>query len=171
MLLTEWMITIQFIFHYRKGELHITKNTERLRLEGTSAGHLVQPWCSSRATWNWLPRTMSRRLLNFSKDGDTTASPGNLCQCSVTLSVTKCFLMFRGNLPCFSLCPLPLVLSLGTTEQSLAPSSLHPPCRYWCTLMRSPWAFSSPGWTVPAPSASPHRRFIFSFILISEESY
>lgn len=30
------------------------------------------------------------------------------------------FLMFRGNLPCFSLCLLPLVLSVGSTEQSLA---------------------------------------------------
>ena len=41
---------------------------------------------------------------------------------------------------------------------SLAPSFLHPPFRYLCTLIRSPWAFSSPGWTVPALSASPHRR-------------
>ena len=31
--------------------------------------------------------------------------------------------MFRRNFLCFSLCPLPLVLSLGTTEKSLAPSS------------------------------------------------
>ena len=38
----------------------------------------------------------------------------------------------------FSLCPLPLVLSLGTTEKSLAPSSLHPPFRYSYTLTRSP---------------------------------
>jgi len=28
------------------------------------------------------------------------------------------------------LCPLPLVLSLGTTEKSLAPSSWPPPFRY-----------------------------------------
>jgi len=31
--------------------------------------------------------------------------------------------MFRWNFLCFSFCPLPLVLSLGTTEKSLAPSS------------------------------------------------
>jgi len=37
--------------------------------------------------------------------------------------VKKFFLMFRRNFLCFSLCPLPLVLSLGTTEKSLAPSS------------------------------------------------
>jgi len=36
----------------------------------------------------------------------------------------KMFLLtFRWNFLCFSLCPLPLVLSLGTTEKSLAPSS------------------------------------------------
>jgi len=35
----------------------------------------------------------------------------------------KFFLIFRRNFLCFSLCPLPLVLSLGTTEKSLAPSS------------------------------------------------
>jgi len=49
--------------------------------------------------------------------------PGSLFQCSVTLRGKKFFLMFRRNFLCFSLCPLPLVLSLGTTEKSLAPSS------------------------------------------------
>ena len=58
---------------------------------------------------------------------------GNLLQCSVTLVVKKCFLMFRGNLLWF--CPLPFVLSLGTTEKSLALSSLHPPFRYLYTLI------------------------------------
>ena len=33
----------------------------------------------------------------------------------------------RGILLCSSLCPLPLVLALGATEKSLAPSSLHLP--------------------------------------------
>jgi len=46
--------------------------------------------------------------------------------------------MLRENLLCFVLCPLPLVLSLDTTEKSLAPSSLHPPFRYLHTLIRSP---------------------------------
>ena len=101
---------------------------------------------------------MSRWLVNIPKDGDSTTSPGNLCQCLVTFTVKKCFLMLRGNFPCFSLCPLPLVLSLGTTEQSLSLSSLHPPFRYLCTFMRSLWAFFSPGWTVPALPTSPYRR-------------
>uniref|UniRef100_A0A8B9QH24 Glycoprotein endo-alpha-1,2-mannosidase n=2 Tax=Apteryx owenii TaxID=8824 RepID=A0A8B9QH24_APTOW len=46
------------------------------------------------------------------------------------------FLMFKWNFLCFSLCPLPLILSLGTTEKSLAPSSLDPPIRYLYLLIR-----------------------------------
>ena len=103
-----------------------------------------------------LPRTMSRWLLNISKDGGSTTSLSNLCQCLVTCTVKKCFPMFGGNLLCFSVCTLPLVLSLGTTEKGLALSSLHPRFRYFHTLMRSPWAFSSPGCTVPALSAVPY---------------
>lgn len=34
------------------------------------------------------------------------------------------FLMFNQNFPCFCLCLLPLVLPLGTTEMTLAPSLL-----------------------------------------------
>jgi len=46
---------------------------------------------------------------------------GNLFQCSVTLRGKKFFLTFRWNFLCCSLCPSSLVLSLGTTEKSLAP--------------------------------------------------
>jgi len=70
-----------------------------------------------------LHRTLSRRVLNLSREGDSTASLGSLFQCSVTLRGKKFFLMFRRNFLCFSLCPLPLVLLLSTTEKSLAPSS------------------------------------------------
>ena len=82
----------------------------------------------------------------------------SVCQCSVTCTEQKCFLMFRGNILCSSLCPLLLVLALSTTEKSLAPSSSHLPFRNLYTLMRSPWTFSSPGWRVPAFSTSPYRR-------------
>ena len=84
---------------------------------------------------------MSRWLLRISKDGDSMISLGSLCHCSVTLTVKKLCLMFRQSLPYCSLCPLPLVLSLGTTGKSLAPSSLHPPFSYLWTFVRSPWSF------------------------------
>jgi len=57
--------------------------------------------------------------LNISREGDSTASLGSLFQCSVTLRGKKFFLMFRRNFLCFSLSPLPLVLSLGITGKSL----------------------------------------------------
>jgi len=82
--------------------------------------HLVQPLCRSRVTYSRLHRTLSRRVLNISKEGDSTTSPGSLFQCSITLRVKKFFLMFRRNFLCFILRPLPLVLSLGITERSLA---------------------------------------------------
>jgi len=63
-----------------------------------------------------LHRTVSRRVLNISREGDSTASLASLGQGSVTLRVKKFFLMFSWNLLGFSLCPLPLVLPLGTTE-------------------------------------------------------
>ena len=73
-------------------------------------------------THSQLPRTMSRQLFNISEDGGSTSSVGNLCRCSVTPAVKECFPIFRWNLLCFTLCPLPLVLSLGTTERAW----LHP---------------------------------------------
>lgn len=46
--------------------------------------------------------------------------------------------MFRQTFSYFSLCLLPLFLSLVTTEKSLVPSSSHHPFRYLYTLVRSP---------------------------------
>ena len=97
--------------------------TECSGLEETSMGHLVQPSCRSRVAYSRLHRTLSRRVLNISREGDSTTSLDSLFQGSVTLRGKKFFLMFRRNFLCFSVCPLPLVLSLGTTEKSLAPSS------------------------------------------------
>ena len=99
-------------------------------LEGTSVGHPFQPPCRSRVTYSRLHSTSSRWVLNISREGDSTTSLGSLGQGSVTLRGKKFFLVFSWNFLCFSLCPLPLVLMLGTTEKSLAPSSWPPPCRY-----------------------------------------
>jgi len=45
-------------------------------LEGTSVGHPVQPPCPSRVTQSRLHRTLSRRGLNISREGDSTTSLG-----------------------------------------------------------------------------------------------
>lgn len=71
---------------------------------------------------------------------DSTTFLSNLCQCSVTRTVQKCFLVFRGNVPCSCLCPLSLVLASGTTERSLALCPLHFSFRYLQTLMRTPFS-------------------------------
>lgn len=42
----------------------------------------------------------------------------------------------------FNLCPLPLAVSLGTTEKGLAPFYLHPRVRHLYALIRSRWVFS-----------------------------
>ena len=101
-------------------------------------GPLVQPSCQSRVTYSRLHRTFSRRVLNISREKDSTIPLGSPFQCSVTLRGKKFFLMFSWNFLCFNLCPLPLVLSLGTTGKSLAPSSWPPPCRYLEAFLRSP---------------------------------
>lgn len=62
---------------------------------------------------------------NLSREGSSTASLDSLLQCSFPLKV-KSFLQFRCNFLCSSLYLLPLVLSLATTEMSLAWSSGPP---------------------------------------------
>ena len=108
--------------------------TEQQRLEDTSGSPLVQPPLLKAA----FPRTMSRQLLSISKDGDSTTSLGNLSQGSATLTVTKRFWMFRGDLLCFSVCPLPLT----TTEKSLALT----------TLLSLSSGISTHWWDSPEPS-------------------
>ena len=90
---------------------HPHRITECLGLEGTSVGHPAQPPYRSRVTYSRLHRTLSRRVWNISRGGDSTTSLGSLGQGSVTLRGKKFFLMFRRNFLCFSLCLLPLVLS------------------------------------------------------------
>ena len=58
--------------------------------------------CRSRVTYSRLRRTLSRRVLNISREADSTTSLGSLFQCSVTLRGKKFFLMFRWNFLCFS---------------------------------------------------------------------
>jgi len=67
---------------------------------------------------------MSRELLKISKDGDSTASLGNLCQGFITLTVEKVFPEVQAERPVLQSVP---IASGPGTEMDLAPSPSHPP--------------------------------------------
>lgn len=68
--------------------------TDQLRWEGTSEAHLVQPSCSSKATYNQVPKITYRWLLIISKDGDTLHQ--QLPEPAVTNKVGKAVLLLQG---------------------------------------------------------------------------
>lgn len=71
---------------------------------------------------------MCSHILNTSKDGDFTTSLRNAIHCSITSTLKmSLFRTFLWNSLLFSYCPLTLGPSLGTTDKTLAQSSLHPP--------------------------------------------
>jgi len=45
--------------------------------------------CRSRVIYSRLHKTLSRRVLNISREGDSTTSLGSLFQCSVTLLLSQ----------------------------------------------------------------------------------
>ena len=117
-----------------------------------------------QATQSRVPRPTSWQLLLISVGKNSTASLGSLCQSFITRTAQKCFLVFGVSLLCTSLCPLLLVLSLGTSKKSLALSYFHFPGVY-----RHSWdpAEPPPGWTVPAFSLLTFslREVLQSFII------
>ena len=86
---------------------------ELFELEGTLKGHLVQLPCNEQGhpQLHQVLRSLSSLALGVSRDGVSTTSLGNLCQCLTTLTITIFFLIFSPNLPSCSLKPSPLVLS------------------------------------------------------------
>ena len=72
-------------------------------------GHVVQPPCRSRVTYSRLHRTVSRWVLNISREEESTTSLGSLFQCSITLKVKK---THRGSAP------------LSEVRQKLSPSCI-----------------------------------------------
>ena len=91
--------------------------------------------CSSRANQSRVPRLVFRWLLEISKE-EALKFLGSLRQCLVIHVAQKCFLVFTWNLPCSSLCPLLLFLTLGTAEEC-SPLSFQPPFRYIYMLIIS----------------------------------
>lgn len=96
--------------------------------------------CSSRATLSSLPRAMSRLLLCVFKDGDSTSSLSDPCQCSVPHS-KKVFPGVQREHPVSHLVPIASSSVTGHCSWGLALSSLQSPFDYLYILMRCPsWA-------------------------------
>jgi len=103
---------------------------------------------SARAGNLGYSKPICNQFLKTSEYWDATNSMGKFLQYLSILTIKKGILIFKLNFLCFCLCLLPLAVTskvLVTTEKSLAPFALHPPFRYFLTLMRSPWIFSSLG--------------------------
>lgn len=95
---------------------------------------------SNHSAQSRVCQAMSSHILNVS-----TASLDKLCQCQMTSRGWNYFLIFIQNFLCSSLCPPPLVLSLGITKQSLAPTSLLPHLVF-TYRDKAPQGFPSPSW-------------------------
>ena len=95
-----------------------------LDLKGTLRGHLVQLPCSEwgHPQLHQVLRAPSSLTLGVCRDGASTTSLGNWCQCFTTLTVKHFFLGSNLNLSCFSLKLFPLVLSQQILLKSLRPS-------------------------------------------------
>ena len=95
-------------------------------VENDHSDHCFNPPAIGRVTNHQtrLPRATSSLALNVSRDGASTASVGILFQCVTTLCVKNFLLISNLNLPCLSLRPFPLVLSLSTLVNSCSPSCI-----------------------------------------------
>lgn len=123
---------------------------ESVHHRGWNSGSIWPNTCSSRNTQN-------RRLLKPFERVDST-------DCGQPVPVlcypqsTEVLLVFSEIILCLILCSLPLILSLGMTEKSLALFCLHPPFKYFYTLLR----FSR------ASSYQAEQSQVFHILLIGE---
>ena len=83
-------------------------------------------------------RALSAPLWQTSKDGDCTASLGNLFCCLTVLGVKNGSLVRSLKLSSSLLCLPTPVLQPRTPGKSLALSSGSPPCSYWSAAIRCP---------------------------------
>jgi len=102
------------------------QSTWALHLKSKEPLKVTQSICPavSRDTYSWsgCSEPSSSLTLDVSRDGASTTSLGNLCQCLTTITAKNLFLISKLNLTSISLKPLPLVISQQTLLESLPPS-------------------------------------------------
>ena len=76
--------------------------------------------------------------MKISRNRACAPSLGNLFLCLATLKCRRLFFISNLDLPSLSLKPFPLLFSPQTLVQSLSPSFLKLPFRYWKEALRSP---------------------------------
>lgn len=81
---------------------------------------------------------MTRQVFNISREVDYKTSLGNLYQYSVMLIVKNFFLIWRWNILCFILCPLPLVLVTGHHQKESGPILLKPSLKVFLYIDKIP---------------------------------
>lgn len=97
-------------------------------LDGSSGDHLVLQTAQSRVSHSRLYCTMPSWFKISAWMENFTASRGNLCQCWNILTWQRKLL---NGISCFSLSPLPLVLSMDNKEKSLNPFFPCPPFKFY----------------------------------------
>lgn len=105
-----------------------------------------------------LPKVPSNLSLITSGDGASTASLGSLFQCLSILIGHNSFFVSNLSLSGSSLKQVYPNLSLHSLIESLSPSLLKSPFKYWKDTIMSPQSFLFSGGISPAPSAFLHRR-------------
>lgn len=111
-----------------EGHMESHRITEWIALEGSIVGHLVQPDCLSGVIPGPTAQICTQMVVGYLQRERLHTLSGQ----SVPVfshSHSKFFLMHKWNFSFTSFCLVPIVLSLGTTDESLALSSCHPPFR------------------------------------------
>lgn len=127
-----------------------------LRFEKPSGGHLIQALLKQDHL-ELVVQNHVQTVFENHRRGHSTASVDNLCQCWSHSHIKKRIFWSSELILCSSLCPLPLVQSLGSSGKCMVPSFFHPPFRHLYILIRSPKPLLFPAelyWL----SVSPHRK-------------
>lgn len=104
----------------------------------TSEAHLVQ-LLPKQGHREQIAHGLSSRVLSISTRGGPTASLGNVFHYLTPCTVKEVFLIIKQNIKqYFSLCLLPLALSVGSTEMKHWLHLLYPPSQVFIHMGKTP---------------------------------